>query len=684
MSISHMLKRYSRIERPQQCHLFGLLAAVSILVHSDFAASADDLPGPASSQRALALSVLTPRKKQVHQANIKSTKINKTTIQRKIQESYPRTHFEKGQLLKQKHDLTNALIEFLKATQEDPQLASGFYEQALIFKDRGFKKLAQSSLQQALRIKPNYVEARLLLATIRLEQGNLGEAVQELSKSIAVASENANQDRATATATAESSPSSALLGTLPVILQSIHDVLKVPSMGMPDKPAKEINHEVDGHGELARNEKPGSKLELKGLWKGRRHRELEQKQAEIGSTKKDETAAPLLALADSKRDLPTEIQADATDHTKNENDGGAGKKKSKQRRTKAFTDVWNKLAQASHETTHSGRKQKGDDGEGDPGQTALTSQTDGNNLARLTRGLGSTRAEIPPVTPKKEVENSEATDSDSRERLDGELSSENGARHQATAKAAAEENNSGNNRNDLSTTARSASNGSVNRSALDRSGSGNAGERSGSCTEPEQQTVAEGVDPTAAPTPFNAAQRPPAIAGILANFIGLPAVSQEGITEVSRAKPKVVLDHDVWANKLKYFVEHGTSSLKDGEAFMFSEETGEAALFLADGSTVRRIVAQPKDNEELLKLRRPDILNPEEMLYNLSLLGKLIPKSDAAANGLASTFPAAEKQGASVTNDESAFGSYDQRFSNPSVIDGTQSFWGWLKNVLRF
>jgi len=97
---------------------------------------------------------------------------------------YPRTHFEKAYYFKQKHDLNNALIEFLKSTQENPLLVRGFYEQALIFRERGYLKLAASSLEQALAVKPDYQDARILLATISIQQGNVGGAVQELTRSL--------------------------------------------------------------------------------------------------------------------------------------------------------------------------------------------------------------------------------------------------------------------------------------------------------------------------------------------------------------------------------------------------------------------------------------------------------------------------------------------------------------------
>ena len=76
--------------------------------------------------------------------------------------------------------------------------------------------------------------------------------------------------------------------------------------------------------------------------------------------------------------------------------------------------------------------------------------------------------------------------------------------------------------------------------------------------------------------------------------------------------------------KLTALNKNGTGSLKRGEAFMFSEDTGEAVLFLADGRRIRRIIAPQQSTEKIVKLRRPDVLVPKELFYDLSLLGKVV------------------------------------------------------------
>src|SRR5262249_34380793 len=98
--------------------------------------------------------------------------------------AYPRTHYEKALYFQQTGQVDRALVEFLKATQEDPRLVKAFYQQALIFQGKGYLKLAESSLEQALSVKPDFQQARVLLAAIHLQQGNLGGAVMELSRSL--------------------------------------------------------------------------------------------------------------------------------------------------------------------------------------------------------------------------------------------------------------------------------------------------------------------------------------------------------------------------------------------------------------------------------------------------------------------------------------------------------------------
>lgn len=103
--------------------------------------------------------------------------------------------------------------------------------------------------------------------------------------------------------------------------------------------------------------------------------------------------------------------------------------------------------------------------------------------------------------------------------------------------------------------------------------------------------------------------------------------SNSKVTAIHAAKQ---IDSDAWAKRLKYLSVHGTGTLKAGEAFMFSEQTGEAVIFLTDGTRIRRIISPPQDSHELVKARRPDMLIPADLLYKLSTLGKLVAGDPSA------------------------------------------------------
>jgi tetratricopeptide (TPR) repeat protein len=101
-------------------------------------------------------------------------------------------------------------------------------------------------------------------------------------------------------------------------------------------------------------------------------------------------------------------------------------------------------------------------------------------------------------------------------------------------------------------------------------------------------------------------------------------------TAATKSQASHPIDNDDWAKRLRYLSIHGTGTLKAGEAFMFSEETGEAVIFLTNGTRIRRIITAPQDTHELVKARRPDMLIPADLLYKLSTLGKLVASDPSA------------------------------------------------------
>lgn len=151
-------------------------------------------------------------------------------VRRAVKGSYPSTHYQRGLYLKQRGDLDGALIEFLKSAQENPLNVSAFYEQAVIFRARGYTKLAQSALQQALAVKPDYREARVLLASVHLDDGQLSQAAQELLRSLGINGFGGTptaQNRKAAPPEVESQSSYGLMP--PSLIQTPHGKLKLPT-----------------------------------------------------------------------------------------------------------------------------------------------------------------------------------------------------------------------------------------------------------------------------------------------------------------------------------------------------------------------------------------------------------------------------------------------------------------------
>ena len=217
-----------------------LSASLSLFCKAGYAQESMSADG---AKRSLASISPAPKtvsnQKSYGRSQVNSHKPGKATYAALAKKGYPRTHLDTGLYLKEKGDSNGALSEFLLATQENPRLVKGFYEQALIFREKGSRKQAESALEQALEVKPDYTEARILLATVQLEQGNLGGAVQELSKSLGLSNDqsdkhdkvdskaNSPQQRDESSKTESKPADNGLLSSaLPAILQSVHGLLQ--------------------------------------------------------------------------------------------------------------------------------------------------------------------------------------------------------------------------------------------------------------------------------------------------------------------------------------------------------------------------------------------------------------------------------------------------------------------------
>ncbi|MBY0547965.1 MAG: hypothetical protein K2W95_11780 [Candidatus Obscuribacterales bacterium] len=142
----------------------------------------------------------------------------------------------------------------------------------------------------------------------------------------------------------------------------------------------------------------------------------------------------------------------------------------------------------------------------------------------------------------------------------------------------------------------------------------------------------------------------------------IPAAAAK--TEKPKAPPPP--PEDAITKRMRYLLANGTQNLKPGEAFMFSEETGEGILFMPGGGSERRKLTSPQDHEQVLQTRRPDILEPKDLQYSLSLLGKLLP-------------PQQEQRRSGRELPIESGPTLDQ------IMDQTgKGFFGWVKGTFKF
>lgn len=132
---------------------------------------------------------------------------------------------------------------------------------------------------------------------------------------------------------------------------------------------------------------------------------------------------------------------------------------------------------------------------------------------------------------------------------------------------------------------------------------------------------------------------------------------------VEREKPK--LPEDDYTKRMKYLLENGTVNLKPGEGFMFSEETGEGTLYMEGKDTIRRKIAEPKNHDAVVRARRPDIIKPRDLQYELALLGKILGPA---------------KQTGPKVGDQKAVQSGP---TIDSLLNQSQGFWSWLQDSFK-
>lgn len=495
-------------------------------------------------------------------------------------------HFRLGLALKAKGNSNKALIEFLKASQKNPRQINAFYEQALIFRKQGYLKLADSALEQAIRIagssaknpqkkiKPQFTaddlnKIRLLLITVRLEQGNVGSAAEELGRSLGIAltvpQQNDNGNSSGTTGSAETSADSPT-----TILQSLHPKIEVGNRNFDDKPGgqektdeKPVNTEKAIAESERKNEKPGEGSTVSSLIK------------ESLAGLKDHVFNPLSMLGLQR--MSTDADA-AKDSKKKEKRSRRNRKEPVKKGPKAETakdaDSTNVEKSANAETS-----------------IREESPKEGKRKRRSWFDRRLALARTPDVKPAEVISPE-----------DKNVEKQSIASDNKTGEPESIEKDS----SDLVVTS------STNESST----------KDASWNTSETPAAVDGTR-FSLTVPPAVSQKISLVAALLSAFGNDKASSLS--SEKKEEKPK-----DPIEERLKYLAEHGTSSLKEGEAFMFSEESGEATLFMANGEVIRKTIAIARRHEEVAQLRRPDILIPEELIYNLALMAKILPKQEEA------------------------------------------------------
>lgn len=635
--------------------------------------------------------------------------VTKAELKKAAAKSYPRTHFAKGMYFKGKGQIDQALIEFLKASQENPRTVRAFYEQALIFRQRHFLKLAESSLEQALTVKPDYQEARILLATIRIEQGNVGGAFEELSKSLGLQASGAKQGANKRTAGDTAKPQD-ILAKAPAVLQSLHTFLAdIPNrFVLPPFAADQRTSARTQSDPASRMHVTDTKISLEFK---KDDAVIRVKQSSTSDTNANNKSTN--ARLNESSDTPTKLAADSThavetkipDSTvSNAPDGNAKQLVEKQNSTNTDVAASNessesvktessrkkkrsKLSRRPKGATEQDRKNERESLEIDAIIRAQQSATQSASKASVSStAAGATYKTSPDTsgtsadTSAKEVSRTDTVEVSTKQ-IKGVIDSSAESVHKlvdripfswkklrtlhnkkqedqaaveetikelagsspSKATFVAKQTSTDNTANTIDAPETKAFEPARVYSTVDGAG------------EKQKTVTFEPADQTESPSdirPF----RMPQIAS--ASSMLAPV---KGQTDQAAG--------DEWTIRLKYLAEHGTATLKQGEAFMFAEDTGEATLFLPDGQAIRRQIAIARDANEVVRERRPDILVPEDLMYNLQLLGKLVPKFDTTPQ--------------TTTDRLDSVNSPGPNFSFNGLLDHSDGIWGWFKNVFK-
>lgn len=602
-----------------------------------------------------------------------------------------RVNFDKGMQYRDSGDSSRALIEFLKATREDPKLIDAYYEQALIFREKGFTKLAVSRLEQALAIRPKYSRARLLLATLKLEQGKVSDAVEQLGESLNLQKTAIKPDE-------EPNSDNKFEGVPPMILQSLHVALPLPVVPKTERELEvaEASNEESKPEQLRETPKakaPASRSVRKKRPANRRKiRELiarKYKANDKTSEQRHNWIAKLFSWPETfKAGNPEDNRVAYADDDVDDLEPKPASNLKKEFNGRSTEDDEPILPQAKKTllayngnpahtldllNAKAGKKQVLDDSD------TVDKPFGWGSESRTDRAALNASNESRYGRDYYENAHAHAIKGNS-ERSSHEMSSKNERVHEPSTKL--EDTHAPRVEHAVSS-AREA----------DFSSKTTASIRS----NPSQKAPSKGAslvhkgDDEGTPFYLNAhkadsrllASKPTA-AGHQAPAVKLPPLTKRDPAYVE----------DEWTKRLRYLAENGTSSLKHGEAFMFSEDTGEAVLFLAGGQRIRRMITAPVDSQEVIKMRRPDVLIPKELFFNTSLLGKVV--KDPPAPPPVSQNPIPPPRGMDSEMDQemeqllkhqspssSSKTSPPPNFKIEQIMDNPTGFWNWSKRLLN-
>lgn len=590
-------------------------------------------------------------------ANV-SNNLAKVAVQHKVGQT--NIHYQKGLYYKQQGQVDNALVEFLKATQEDPNLPQAFWEQALIFRDRGFLKLAQSALMQALTVKPDYNEARLLLAAVRLEQGDFSGCANDISRMLGIqppkfmAFKNSSQLPPAAPTPKEVPEPN--LDNAPSVMQMPHYYLPEPKVEAVAPPTPRGYQASEDRKQLltdnGEDNTPGSvrnvtsNLPISELLKG------------IPGIDPHATTAGD-AHADAASKVETGEQAAQVDEKP---------------KTSLFHFFFNPFGKAKANVDNQIEEAK---------QSAKAEEIRKQQAEAIKRVIRQRQIqekahdkEVAQADPVKQAKLEPQTETKKHSMTgwfthwfaDGE------------AKEPSPEKEVSKRAMPPSTVLVSAPKPITVNQAHENIAMV-VHQQAPAASVPQNQRSAA-PQQAKLPNQMPVASNSKAASSMPNSKKSL--YSEEDLKELANSK-----NDDPWTVRLRYLALKGTSTLKPGEAFVFSEETGDATLFLVNGQSVRRHVLPALDPEDTASARRPDIMHPNGVQYNMSLLGKLMLHKPAQGKGTSKNDQASGGQqsdanqpasNANVNNSNNASNS-NQTSASPAAGNPIS---GFFKQMLPF